>query len=193
MRIVLVGPPGAGKGTQAALLAKRLNIPHISTGEMIRCEIASGSDLGARVKAVNDRGDLVSDGLMKELVAARLAAPDCKPGFLLDGYPRTVGQVAHFDDIQRALHVRLDKVIEFKVPRSVLVERVKNRAGAAKNTSGAAVRADDQESVALRRLDVYEAQTAPLIDLFRTRNIVSEVDGVGTVDEVQARVVKAIV
>ena len=190
MRIVLVGPPGAGKGTQAVLLAKHLKISHISTGEMIRAEIASGSELGKRVKAVNDRGDLVSDELMKELVISRLRAPDCSSGFLLDGYPRTVGQVAHFDDIMKTLGVALDRVLVFSVPKDVLLERVKNRAGAAPQGTGA--RADDQESVAKRRLEVYEAQTAPLIDLMRARGVVKEVDGTGTVEEVQSRVLRSI-
>ena len=190
MRIVLVGPPGAGKGTQAVLLAKHLKVCHISTGEMIRAEIASGSELGKRVKAVNDRGDLVSDELMKEIVAHRLGAADCRSGFLLDGYPRTVGQVAHFDDILKTLNVSLDRVLVFAVPNAVLLERVKNRAGTAPKGTGS--RADDQESVAKRRLEVYEAQTAPLIDLMRARGIVKEVDGTGTVEAVHAQVLKAL-
>jgi adenylate kinase len=185
MRIVLVGPPGAGKGTQAVLLAKRLSIPHISTGEMIRGEISSGSELGTRVKAVNDRGELVSDKLMKELVRARLAHADCKTGFLLDGYPRTVPQVADFDEILSGLGVKLDTVIEFSVPQDVLIGRVKARA--ATKAAGAG-RADDDEAVAAKRLQVYEAQTAPLLELLRPRGIVRRIDGIGSVDEVSARI-----
>jgi len=190
MRIVLVGPPGAGKGTQAVLLAKHLNIPHISTGEMIRNAIASGSEMGQRVKLVNDRGDLVSDELMKEVVSARLAEPDCVGGFLLDGYPRTVRQVADFDNILSKLNVILDRVIEFKVPRETLLGRVKNRAGIAAQGSGS--RADDRDNVARKRLDVYDSQTAPLIDVLRARGIVRDVDGVGGIEEVSARIHKAI-
>lgn len=191
MRIVLVGPPGAGKGTQAVRLAQQLVIPHISTGEMIRGAIASGSELGQRVKAVNDRGDLVSDTLMKEIVAQRLAAADCKKGFLLDGYPRTVQQVLDFDSILGSLKVTLDRVLEFKVPREVLLDRVRNRAGAA-SQQGADARADDQEGVARRRLDVYEAQTVPLIEILKGRGLVREVNGVGSVDEVAGRVLAAV-
>jgi adenylate kinase len=187
MRIVLLGPPGAGKGTQAVLLCRQFGIPHISTGEILREQVSSGSELGKKVKAILDAGELVTDELVMEVVEQRLAHTDCKAGFLLDGVPRTVKQAESLSTYLSGRNEQIQHVVQLLVPEAVLLERIKQRSGAA---SGA--RSDDTAEVAARRLQVYWAQTAPVANYYRQVGLLREVDGVGAVDEVTNRILKSV-
>jgi adenylate kinase len=186
MRIVLLGPPGAGKGTQAALLSKKLGLAHISTGEMLREEVAAKSDLGLKVKNILDNGDLVPDELMVSVIRSRISRPDCKGGFLLDGFPRTVKQAQDLDALLKEVHQELSDVIELKVPEEILLERIRRRA-----TQGA-TRSDDNDRVMANRLKVYWDLTAPVSAFYSSVGSLRHVDGLGTIDEVQSRIQSAI-
>lgn len=186
MRIVLLGPPGAGKGTQAILLAKSASICHISTGEMLRAAIASGSDLGKRVKGMLDAGELVPDDIMIAVIRDRLAQADCAPGFLLDGFPRTIDQARALTALLDEMKKSLTHVVELKVPDQVLLERVKKRG---EEGSG---RSDDNEQVFANRLQVYWRQTAPVTQFYREQGKVIEVDGLGSIDEVHSRLTQVL-
>jgi adenylate kinase len=181
MRIVLFGPPGAGKGTQAGRISAALGIPHISTGDMLRAAVASGSELGERVKSVLESGRLVSDDLIGEAVQVRLAAGDAGPGFLLDGFPRTVAQVEILDRILDGSGRKIDKVVMLEASEDIVVERLLGRAA----KEG---RSDDNEQTIRERLRVYRDQTAPVADIYRQRGALVEVDGIGTIGEVFSRV-----
>ncbi|MGL5858903.1 MAG: adenylate kinase [Angustibacter sp.] len=185
MRILMVGPPGAGKGTQAARLAKHYGIPAVSTGDLFRDHISRGTQLGERVKHVLDTGGYVSDDVTNAMVRERLAAADAQTGFLLDGYPRTLAQVEELDRMLAADHAALDVVVELVVDPDEIVARLVRRA----STDG---RSDDDEDVARHRQQLYRDETAPLIDLYHQRGLVVAVDGLGEVDEVTARLVAAI-
>jgi adenylate kinase len=180
-RIVLLGPPGAGKGTQSVLFARSHGLPHISTGEIMRAAVIRGDDLGLQVKSFLDRGELVPDSLVITLIEERLAEKDCAIGFVLDGFPRTVDQARALDQILSGLGRALTQVIELKVPEAVLLERIRRRGA---EGSG---RSDDNGEIAARRLQVYWAQTAPVTLYYKEGMGVVEVDGLGTVEEVQAR------
>lgn len=180
-RIVFLGPPNSGKGTQAVTLAQKQGIPAISTGEMLRAAVASGSPLGARVEAVMARGELVDDELMAEVVGERLAQDDARDGFLLDGYPRTLGQAETLHRILAAQGVALDDVVLIDAPEDVLVARALGRG-----------RADDREEVVRERLRVYRRKTAPLVEFYRREGCLREVDGDQTIAEVGAAVVAAL-
>lgn len=182
MRIVLLGPPGAGKGTQAVMLAAANKIPHISTGEMLRQAVQEGSALGKQVKAVLDRGDLVSDEVMIALLRERMSKQDCAPGFLLDGFPRTLPQAQALDKMLKELSKELTHVIEIAVPERVLIDRIKSR-----GASGSG-RSDDTEEVASKRLKVFWELTAPVIAYYREAKRLIEVDGLGTIEEVASRI-----
>lgn len=182
MRIVLLGPPGAGKGTQAALLAKKMGIAHISTGEMLREEVAAKSPLGLEVKGILDQGNLVPDSVMLEVIKSRIARPDCGVGFLLDGFPRTVKQAEDLTLLLKGVRKELTHVVELKVPEQILLDRVRKRA-----TQGAATRSDDNDRVMANRLKVYWEQTAPVSAFYRANGAHREVDGLGTIEEVQQR------
>jgi adenylate kinase len=179
VRLVLLGPPGAGKGTQAEKLAEKLQIPHLSTGELFRQNINNGTKLGLEAKGYLDAGDLVPSELTNELVDDRLSNSDADGGFILDGYPRSVQQAKALHDILERRGTRLDAVLEFRVPEDVLLERLKARG-----------RADDTDEVILNRMKVYRDETAPLIEYYR--NELKTVDAVGTVDEVFARALRAL-
>jgi adenylate kinase len=183
MRVVLLGPPGAGKGTQALLIVKRFGIPHISTGEILREQVALQSPLGVKVKAVLDAGELVGDELVMELIKERLGRPDCSHGFLLDGIPRTVTQAEMLADILKAGNRPVTHVVQISVPQQVIVERIRHRGGASENA-----RTDDSAEVAAHRFQVYLTQTAPVASFYREQGCLKEVDGVGTVDEVFERI-----
>lgn len=187
MRVVLLGPPGAGKGTQAVLIANRFGISHISTGDMFREQVALRSPLGIKVKGVLDAGELVSDDLVMEVVKERLSRPDCANGFLLDGIPRTVRQAQMLADILKDGARHVTHVVQITVPQNVIVERILHRGGTAGST-----RTDDSAEVATHRYQVYLTQTAPLANFYREQGCLFEVDGVGTVDEVFDRVCKVL-
>jgi adenylate kinase len=186
-RIVLVGPPGSGKGTQSKILSKAFKVPHISTGEMMRSAIASGVTLGQTVKGFIDRGELVPDGVVVELIRARLGEADCRNGFVLDGFPRNVAQAEVFSALMTELGLKDVAVVELKVPEDMLVERLRKRSDGLPEG-----RSDDSEQVVRHRLKVFRDQTEPMIEFYRQRGAAYVVDGVGTVDEVQQRVVGAL-
>ena len=185
VRLVLFGPPGAGKGTQAARLCELLGVPAISTGDIFRSNIKGGTELGRRVVQYTSVGALVPDELTDELVRGRLGAPDARDGFLLDGYPRNLAQVEALDKILADAGLTLDVVVEITADSDVVVDRLLKRA----QIEG---RADDTEDVIRHRLDVYAAQTAPLADVYDERGLLVRVDGLGEIDEVTARLLAAI-
>lgn len=185
MRILLLGAPGCGKGTQAKLLAERLSIPAISTGDMLREAVRAGTPLGRQVQAVMERGDLVSDETMIELIRERLARPDARKGFILDGFPRTVAQALALERLIGGNEGRAFAVISLSVPESVLVERLRGR-------SGVESRADDRPEAVHERLRVYAEKTEPLVRFFRERDVLGEVDGVGEVSEIAGRIDRAL-
>lgn len=178
-RLLIIGPPGAGKGTQAGLIAERYGVPAISTGDIFRANIKGGTELGKQVQTIIEQGELVPDELTNEIVADRLSQADAAAGFLLDGYPRTVDQVHALDAMLGGSS--LDAVVLLEADADEVVHRLLKRAA----LEG---RADDTEEVIRHRQDVYSAQTAPLIDLFSKRGILVSVDGLGTVDEVADRI-----
>lgn len=179
MRLLFIGPPGAGKGTQAALVAARLGIPHISTGEMFRYHVSTGTELGRQVEQLLEAGAYVPDEITVAMLAERMHEPDTARGFLLDGFPRTENQVAALDELLG--DKPLDRVILFSVKEDALVERLLSRG-----------RPDDSEETIRARLQVYEEQTAPLLDIYEARGLLVEIDGVGEVDEVTERLLEAI-
>ena len=179
MRLILVGPPGAGKGTQAQRLVARHGIVQLSTGDMLRAAAAAGTPVGNRAKAIMDRGELVPDDVMIEIIAERIQRPDCAHGFILDGFPRTIAQAEALSDLLDKQGLKLDAVIEIVVDEEALRHRIEGRA---KETGGA--RADDNLATLAKRLSVYRAQTAPVADYYRKRGMLRQVDGMGSVDEV---------
>ena len=181
MRMIFMGPPGAGKGTQAAVVAERFGIPAISTGDIFRANVGQGTELGVEAKRYMDAGEYVPDSVTNNMVRDRLAQPDAEPGFLLDGYPRTLAQVEELDGMLAASGTALDAVVVLTVDSEELVQRLLKRA----ETSG---RSDDTEEVIRHRQDVYTEQTAPLIDVYRERGLLLEVDGLGEVPEVSERI-----
>jgi adenylate kinase len=187
MRIILLGPPGAGKGTQAKILVEAYGIPQLSTGDILRAAIAAKTPLGVEAKAIVDRGDLVSDAIVNGIVSERLDAEDCKPGFILDGFPRTIAQAEALDAMLRDKGVALDAVIEIKADSDELVRRVIQRS---KESGGA--RADDNEEVLRKRLDVYKEQTAPLVAFYAGKGLLRPVDGMEPVGTVTAAIKMAL-
>jgi adenylate kinase len=185
-RLLIVGPPGAGKGTQATRIAESFGIPAISTGDIFRANVADETELGLKVKAIIDAGDYVPDSLTNELVSDRLAQPDAASGFLLDGYPRTVQQVEFLDAFLDERGEALAAVVQLVAERDEIVDRLRKRA----LDQG---RSDDTEEAIRHRQDVYLRETAPLIETYRSRGLLVEVDGLGTVDEVAARIDEALV
>jgi len=185
MRVVFMGPPGAGKGTQAQILAAALAVPHISTGDLFRANVGGGTPLGIEAKKYMDAGEYVPDSVTNGMVRDRIAQADCEPGFLLDGYPRTVDQVAELDAMLAEQGHSVDRVLELTVDTDEVVGRLLKRA----QDQG---RADDTADVIRRRLEVYFEQTAPLVAVYRDRGILIEVDGMGDVAEVTARILGAV-
>lgn len=185
MRLILLGPPGAGKGTQAKILIDAYGIPQLSTGDILRAAIQDRTPLGLAAKEVMDRGDLVSNDIVNGIVSERLDAEDCKAGFILDGFPRTIGQAEALDGMLKQKGMVLDAVIEMTADADVLISRVINRA---KESN----RPDDNPEVIRKRLDVYKNDTAPLVDYYRQRGLVKTVDGMAPVDQVTAAIQAAI-
>jgi len=183
MRLLIMGPPGAGKGTQAAVISQRLGIPHISTGDLFRANLAQGTSLGQEAKKYMDAGEYVPDSVTNGMVRERLRDEDARNGFLLDGYPRTVQQVAELDGMLAGKEI--DRVIELTADTDAIVGRLMNR-------SSQQGRADDNEEVIRRRLEVYEEQTAPLTQLYKTRGVLVNVDGLGEVPDITERIFTAL-
>ena len=185
MRLVIMGPPGAGKGTQAVVLAEALGIPHISTGDIFRANVSQGTPLGLRAKSFMDAGEYVPDDVTNEMVRDRLSQADCGHGFLLDGYPRTVDQVAELDSMVEAVGSTLSKVVELTVDVDEVVSRLVRR-------SSEQGRSDDGEDVIRRRLEVYFEATAPLTAVYDDRGLLIKVSGMGAVADVSHRVLEAL-
>jgi adenylate kinase len=185
MRLILMGPPGAGKGTQAKVVADRFDIPAISTGDIFRHNVSEGTDLGVKAKQYMDSGEYVPDEITNLMVRNRIDEPDAEPGFLLDGYPRTLQQVEELDGMIKYTGHQLDAVVVLVVDQEELVSRLLERA----ETEG---RSDDTEDVVRRRQEVYSEQTEPLIEVYRDRGLLVEVDGMGEVEEITERVFSAL-
>lgn len=208
VNIVLLGPPGAGKGTQAMRIAERCKIPHISTGDMFRRAVANQTELGLQAKTYMTRGELVPDRVVIGIVKDRLDEPDCDAGFLLDGFPRTVAQAQALEEALTAPGRRLDGVLNIVVARDELIRRLTGRRTCRScgkvyhlvydpprepercDLCGGELyqRADDREETVIHRLEVYEEQTAPLVDFYRQRSLLREIKGEGSVDEVFAQI-----
>lgn len=184
-RMVLLGPPGAGKGTQAARISQRLGIPAISTGDIFRANVAGATPLGVQAKAYMDKGEYVPDSVTNAMVKDRLSQEDTAQGFLLDGYPRTEAQVHELDKMLAAAGLKLDVVLEITADAEVVVQRLLKRATEQN-------RADDTEPVIRRRLQVYAEQTEPLAALYQDKGLLVRVDGIGEIDEVTERIMAAL-
>jgi adenylate kinase len=185
MRLIFMGPPGAGKGTQAQVVADRFGIPAISTGDIFRSNVSRGTELGVEAKRYMDAGEYVPDSVTNLMVRHRIDEPDAEKGFLLDGYPRTLAQVDELDGMIKHTGHRLDAVIVLTVDADELVRRLTARA----QSEG---RSDDTEEVIRRRQEVYTEQTEPLIEVYRGRGLLHEVDGIGEVDEVTTRILDSL-
>ena len=185
MRLVLLGAPGSGKGTQAARLKDYLQVPHVSTGDLLRGEVRAGSRLGLEAKEVMARGELVSDAILLGMLESRFSQPDTAGGFILDGYPRNLAQADALDALLRRIGQPMDYAVQLEVPSEMIVERIAGRAKA----EG---RADDSPESVRTRLRVYDQQTAPVIEFYRQHGQLTVVDGVGSLDEVFTRIVGAI-
>ncbi|MEU6977506.1 MULTISPECIES: adenylate kinase [unclassified Streptomyces] len=213
MRIVLVGPPGAGKGTQAAFLAKNLDIPHISTGDLFRANISQGTELGLKAKAFMDAGDLVPDEVTIGMAKDRMEQDDAVNGFLLDGFPRNVAQAEALDAVLKTEDMQLDAVLDLEVPEDEVVKRIAGRRICRNDSShvfhvsynapqsegvcdvcGGELyqRDDDSEETVRRRLEVYHTQTEPIIDYYRAQDLVVTISALGKVDEVTGRAMEAL-
>jgi len=184
-RLLIVGPQGSGKGTQGVRVGEALSIPVISTGDVFRANVSAGTPLGQQVKAIIEAGDLVPDSLTSEIVRDRLTQDDASNGFLLDGYPRNLGQVGDLDAFLESRGESLDAVIELSVPRDESIARLTQRA----IDQG---RTDDTEEVIANRLAIYARETAPILDVYRERGIVDAIDGVGSLDEIADRIAAAL-
>jgi len=212
VRLVFLGPPGAGKGTQARELARELNVPQVATGDMLREAVANGTPLGREAKAYMDRGALVPDDVIIRLIAERLAQPDAKRGFILDGFPRTIPQADALERLLGELGVLLDRVIYFDVADAELVRRLSGRRSCPKCQSTFHVtsnppkrenvcdrcgstlvqREDDREDTVRKRLNVYAEQTSPLLERYRKRGVLKTVTGEGTIGAIHAAIMKAV-
>ncbi len=185
MRLVLLGAPGSGKGTQATRLKEHLQVPHISTGDLLRAEVAAGTPLGLQAKEVMARGDLVSDDILLGMLKDRLSREDTRAGFILDGYPRNLEQAAALDALLAGLGQKFDAAVQLVVDNEQIIARLAGRAKA----EG---RSDDSPESVRHRLNVYDEKTAPVVDFYRQHGQLTVVDGVGALDEVFTRIVEAI-
>ena len=209
MNIILLGPPGAGKGTQAKRIEEAYSLVQLSTGDMLRAVVGDGSPLGQEAKRIMDAGELMSDGLMIEMIAARIDEPDCARGFILDGFPRTTGQAEALDAMLAEKSLRLDAVVEIRVDEEALVERITGRytctncgagyhdrfqkpavEGVCDSCGGSAFsrRADDNEATVRSRLEAYRGQTLPILPYYQARGILKTVDGMAAIDNVTEQI-----
>jgi adenylate kinase len=179
MNLILLGPPGAGKGTQAKRLEEKFGVKQLSTGDMLRAAVASGSDIGKEAKAVMDAGQLVSDDIIVRMISERVEEPDCAKGFILDGFPRNVAQADALDQMLAKKGLQIDHVIEFRVDEERMIDRILKRAA----EEG---RSDDNEDTLRKRMDVYRDQTAPIIPHYREKGALKTVDGMKPMDDVTA-------
>jgi adenylate kinase len=184
-RLLLLGPPGAGKGTQAQRLVAKLGVPQVSTGDVLRAAVAAGTPVGRQARAYMDRGELVPDAVVIGVAEERLRQPDAAGGFVLDGFPRTAAQARALDALLQKLGRSLERVVSIRVEDDVLVERLVRRAG----LEG---RSDDTPETVRNRMRVYREQTAPLIEYYRRQGLLAEVDGRGSVEEVERRIQEAL-
>ncbi|MDP9248691.1 MAG: adenylate kinase [Candidatus Dormibacteraeota bacterium] len=211
MRLLLFGAPASGKGTQADRLSERLGVPQVATGNILRAQVALRTELGVRAAALMERGDLVPDELMIEIIRVRLRQPDCAEGFLLDGFPRTVAQAEALDRLAQAMAIRMDRVLYLKVPDDELVRRISGRLTcmicnrsyffdsgrphpeACEEDGGLLlVREDDRPETARRRISVYVENTLPILVHYRDQSLVTEIDGLASVDEVTDRILSSL-
>ncbi len=183
MRLILLGPPGAGKGTQATRLVEKHGIPQLSTGDMLRAAVKAGSPVGLQAKAVMEAGGLVSDEIVVGIIADRLDEADARTGFILDGFPRTVAQAEALDTMLARKNMKLDAIVELKVDENALLARIENRARETV-AAGGTVRADDNPNAFKKRLDAYREQTAPVSGYYAGRGMLKTVDGMAPIDEV---------
>ncbi|PPD40511.1 MAG: adenylate kinase [Methylocystis sp.] len=191
MRLVLLGPPGAGKGTQAARLIARLGVPQLSTGDMLRAAVAARSPIGLEAKEIMDKGQLVSDAVVVGIIDDRTDAPDCAEGYILDGFPRTVAQAEALDAMLARKGQKLKAVIELVVDESALLDRMRKRVEETIRTGGT-VRADDNPETFKIRLDAYRAMTAPVSAYYKASGALRQIDGMMSIDEVTAAIDKAL-
>jgi adenylate kinase len=191
MRIVLLGPPGAGKGTQAERIVKEFRLLHLSTGDMLRTAVREQTEIGKKAKEIMKRGELVPDDLVVSAVEERISRPDAARGFVLDGFPRTIFQAEAFDAYLTAGSLDLDHVIELRVDEAILLDRVETRARQAKEL-GRPVRSDDNREALKIRLDAYYQETAPLIEYYGSKHVLRSVDGLQSIDAVTHDIVKAL-
>ncbi|MBO9419566.1 MULTISPECIES: adenylate kinase [Stappiaceae] len=187
MRLILVGPPGAGKGTQAARLVEKYGIPQLSTGDMLRAAVAAETPVGLQAKAVMDAGGLVSDEIVVGIIRDRIAEDDAKKGFILDGFPRTLAQAEALDDMLSENSLKLNAVIELRVDQTKLVDRIINRAEEAK-AAGQPVRKDDDPEVFKDRLEAYNRDTAVVVPYYEKTGLLSVIDGMQAIDDVTASI-----
>jgi adenylate kinase len=183
VNLILFGPPGAGKGTQAKILCQTRGLPQLSTGDMLRAAVAAGSPLGLRVQAILDKGELVPDALVIDIIGARYDQPDCKSGAVFDGFPRTIPQAEALDTLLAARGRKIDQVLELKVDDAVLLSRVEARIAA-----GGVLRSDDTPETLAHRLSVYYKNTAPLIDFYRAQGKLKTLDGMAPIDQVTSAI-----
>jgi len=191
MRLILLGPPGAGKGTQAKFIVERYGIPQLSTGDMLRAAVAAGSPIGKKAKAVMDAGELVSDAIVNAIVSERIDEPDCANGFILDGYPRTLAQADAVGDMLASKNLALDAVVELVVDDRALVGRIVKRAEESR-AAGEPVRKDDNPEVFDERLREYYKKTAPLTGYYYAKGALKTVDGMASIDAVSAAIAKVL-
>lgn len=190
MRLILLGPPGAGKGTQAKFLVESCGIPQLSTGDILRSAIAAKTPMGLAAKEIMDRGDLVPDDVVNGIISERLDADDCKNGFVLDGFPRTIPQAEALDEMLEEKGMSLDAVVEITADSDVLVQRIINRAK--ENAASSGARSDDNVEVVRNRLTVYRELTEPLVGYYRAQGLVKSVDGMQSVEQVTASIRNAV-
>ena len=191
MQLIILGPPGAGKGTQAVRISERLGISHLSTGEMLRSAVRAGTAVGAQAGGIMETGGLVPDELVLRIVAERIELPDAKRGFILDGFPRTIGQAIGLDKLLADRGLALDKVLEIQVDESALIDRIVARAREAV-ARGEPARKDDNPETLRRRLHVYMEETAPLIDYYDGKSLLRSVDGLLSIETIADRLAEAI-